>query len=190
MNEKENLIKEQRLIEATRKNLTGLEGKLGVILKYLGEPVIAEGSSCYEAYPLADMYELPNDDDMPTADMDTAKSELGQICSCLKWGVNMEIMYLKFSKVPFKVNEYYTKWIEKEKVLSVTYKGYVVYREIEGDLNCYLPDDEWEFHIDRIYESCKKIRKDVKKDFDEMRKEENKKDKLNFLARLRETWGI
>ena len=42
MKDAEKRIKDQRVIEANRKNLFGLEGKLGCILKYLGEPLVRQ----------------------------------------------------------------------------------------------------------------------------------------------------
>ena len=40
--DKEKLIREQRTIEATKKNLMGLGGKLGCILRNLGQPIIGQ----------------------------------------------------------------------------------------------------------------------------------------------------
>lgn len=190
MHDKENIIKTDRLIEATRKNLTGLEGKIGQILKYMGDSVITQASDFYESTDWIDVYDIPDNEEMPTQDMDTLSRELGRILSALKWGINMELSYLKECQVPVKVNELYTKWVDAEKVMTVTYKGSVVYREIEGELESYLPDPEWEAAIDRIYESCKKIKKDFKIEKDAENKEKNQQEKLGFIASLRERWGI
>jgi len=195
MNDKENLVKEKRLILATTKNLTGMEGKIGQILKYMGEPVISQTSDLYEQtnwsdiYPYLNVYDTPNED-LPTEDMDTHLVEIGRTLSALKWGINMELSYLKDSKIPVKRTELYTEWVDAQRVMSVTYKGYVVYREIGGDLDSYLPDDEWESALDRIYEACKKIKKQSKIDVDMEKAEEIKSEKLGLIARLREKWGI
>jgi hypothetical protein len=196
MDNKENLVKEKRLIEATAKNLTGLEGKIGQIIKYMGSPIISQTSnvyeqtSCYDIFPYMNVYDTPDEGNLPTEDMDTPLREIGRNLSALKWGINMELSYMKESKIQVKISEFYNKWIDVEKVMTVTYKGYVVYREIEGDLESYLPDDEWEASLDRIYESCKKLKKNAKIDMQEDNKAENKKDKLSLLARLRDKWGI
>lgn len=196
MNDKENLVKEKRLILATTKNLTGLEGKIGQILKYMGDPVISQASGFYEQanwndmYPYLNVYDMPNNEDLPTEDMDTNLIEIGRTLSALKWGINMELSYLRESRIPVKRTELYTEWVDAQKVMSVTYKGYVVYREISGDLESYLPDDEWETALDRIYEACKKIKKQSKIDKDVERTEEIRNDKLGLIARLRERWGI
>lgn len=196
MNDKENLVKEKRLILATTKNLTGLEGKIGQILKYMGDPVISQASGFYEQanwndmYPYLNVYDMPNNEDLPTEDMDTNLIEIGRTLSALKWGINMELSYLRESRIPVKRTELYTEWVDAQKVMSVTYKGYIVYREISGDLESYLPDDEWETALDRIYEACKKIKKQSKIDKDVERTEEIRSDKLGLIARLRERWGI
>jgi len=196
MDNKENLVKEKRLIEATTKNLTGLEGKIGQILKYLGDPIIShtsdiyEQTSWYDMFPYMNVYEMPNNEDLPIEDMDTSLREIGRNLSALKWGINMELSYLKASKIPVKHSEFYTEWVDAERVMIVTFKGYVVYREIEGNLESYLPDDEWEASLDRIYDLCKKIKKNAKINIQEDNKLENKKNKLGLLARLREKWGI
>jgi hypothetical protein len=196
MNDKENLVKEKRLILATTKNLTGLEGKIGQILKYMGDPVISQTSDLHEQtkwsdmYPYLNVYDTPNEEDLPTEDMDTHLIEIGRTLSALKWGINMELSYLKESKIPVKRTDLYTEWVDAERVMTVTYKGYVVYREISGDLDSYLPDDEWETALDRIYESCKKIKKKSKIEKDAERAEEIKDEKLGLIARLRDKWGI
>jgi hypothetical protein len=193
MHDKENIIRTDRLIEATRKNLTGLEGKIGQILKYMGESVITQASDFYESSDAVGthIYDQPeNEDDLPTQDMDTLSRELGRILSTLQWGINMELSYLKECQIPIKRSELYTQWVEAEKVLTVTYKGYVVYREIEGELESYLPDPEWESAIDRIYESCKKIKKDSKPERDAEKTERTQQERLGFIAKLREKWGI
>ena len=196
MNDKENLVKEKRLILATTKNLTGLEGKIGQILKYMGEPVVSQTSEFYEQtnwsdiYPYLNVYDEPNKEELPTQDMDTNLIEVGRTLSALKWGINMELSYLKETKIPVKRSELYTEWVVAQRVMSVTYKGYVVYREISGDLDSYLPDDEWETALDRIYESCKKIKKTDKINRDAEKAEENRNNKLGLIARLRDKWGI
>lgn len=189
MGDKENFVKEQRLIKATTNNLTGLDGKIGQILKYMGDPVISQESSFFSSTEWPDVYEVPNDD-MPTQDMEAQSIEEGKILSCLKWGINMELSYFKESLVQIKITDLHNEWIQAEKVMTVNYQGYVVYREIEGDLETYIPMPEWEQAIDRIYEYCKKIKKVAKSEREEEKKEESKIQKLGIIARLREKWGI
>lgn len=190
MHDKENLVREQRLILATTKNLIGLDGKIGQILKYLGEPVVSESSGAYESTELPDVYDLPNEETLPTGDMEGSIREIGRIFSALKFGVNMELSYLKDSLVPVKITEFYTKWVEMERVMTVSYKGYVVYREVEGELDSYLPDPEWETPLDRIYETCKKIKSETKIDKAAEKAEKILADKRGLITRLRDKWGI
>ena len=48
MHELARRIKEQRLIDATQKGLTGLDGKIGTILKGMGEPIIVHEGGRHE----------------------------------------------------------------------------------------------------------------------------------------------
>ena len=181
---KEKLIKEQRVAEAIDRNLMGLDGKFGIILKQLGKPILFQGSSNYETTPWRDVYDL----DIP--------EEIGKIFNGLEFGYHIEISYLKEGKIPVKnpimgfPGMYVTTYEEASKVLKVSWKGYLVYLEAEGDLCFFTPSSEWEDVIQNIYESANKLRGQHRMDkmFEEQR--ENKKEKLNFLERLREKWGI
>lgn len=172
MHEKEQLIKEHRLIEATKKNYTSMEGKFGLILKFLGEPILSQSSSAYSSTPWIDVYEVPGDEGMPVADEDEMIVEIGKIFSALKYGVNLEIKYLK-----------------EDKKLEVLYNNRVVYREMDHDLDCFVPLKEWEDAIDRIYVLVEK-KMETRAEKNKRRMEEDKVEKMGFLNRLREKWGI
>lgn len=167
-------IKEQRLIEATRKNLLGIKnGKLGVILRYLGIPVIGHGSPLYDiSYAYLDPYEEEeNEDELPTFDEDERVAEVGRIFDGLSRGVHIEIKYI-------------------EGALSVIYKGYLVFMESSGDLECYVPNDEWENKIENFYKIALKLqRKDKKEKVLEKTKKENVL-KKSLFKHLLEKWGF
>ena len=63
MNEKEKRIQEQRTIEATKKNLMGLTGKIGTIVRNLGQPMISqcEGGTFLDTSYLDDPWALPEE---------------------------------------------------------------------------------------------------------------------------------
>lgn len=136
MREKEERIKEQRLLEATRKGLTGLEGKFGTILQYLGQPIIsAHAGSYFESNELPDVYaDLEDEPELPTADVERVIVESGYVFDALSSGLHLEIQYLA----------------EKQK-LAVYYCGNLVYCEIASDLECYVPSTEWESKVDMLY---------------------------------------
>jgi hypothetical protein len=190
MLEKEKIIKEQRLAEATDKNYIGLDGKFGIILKGLGHPIISQNSGFYEVTDWQDVYDYPEEDELPTNDPDAPIREIGKIFDGLKLGLHLEISYLKDGMVPVLINKDQISYEPFAKVLKVSYKGYVVYLEAENDLIIYLPDEEWESHIKRIYESAEKIQRHKVIEGRIIEQEELKEQKLSFLQRLRERWGI
>lgn len=171
MQEKEKLIKEQRIRDASRNNFLGLEGKFGTILKYLGHSITIQGYSLYNSTPMPDFYDL-EEDSMPVLDMDEENKEIGMYFYGLSYGMDIEI-----------------KYINEDKILSVKYNNNIVYCEIMNDLQSYVPSQEWETKINSLYKIAKK-----KEDENQVNiKETNKKIKMNmiemFLDRLKRTWG-
>lgn len=189
MLEKEKIIKEQRTAEATDKNLMGLEGKLGTILKYLGQSVVTQESSNYDRTEWEDIYK-DDEEGLPTYDVDMPVLEMGKLFDGLKFGHHIEISYMVEGAIPVKENEYITNYESASKVIKVSYKGYLVYLEAEGDLHIYKPMDEWEEIINKIYASARKLQLKHREENAENEKLEIKKTKLGFLEKLRETWGI
>jgi len=184
MQDKEQLVKEHRLIEATSRNYTGMEGKFGFILKTLGEPIISQTSQSYCVTKFVDVYDLPDEETMPTADVEMISDEIGKMFSGLKYGANLEIRYLKFGTILDIDATYKTV----EKVLDVSYDGELVYREIEHNLDVFKPNELWETAVERLYALAKKKAKKI--DTKALAIHEKKLEQLNLLERLRAKWGI
>ena len=194
MNEKEERIKEQRTIEAAHKNLNGLGGKFGVILQGLGQPIIAQGGSLYDSMTIEDPYEVKEtkelggtpeemQEQIPYFDSDTGEepvggawrndreyvkqpysvTKVGYIFDGLSKGVHVEIKYM------IDTNE-----------LTVYHKGYLVYKEVAGDLQSFAPNDEWEEKIDRLFKTAKKVRK--------VKGKQSQKEKVANAMRKRDSW--
>lgn len=190
MLDKEKIIKEQRVTEANLKNYMGLDGKFGVILKYLGEPIINQSSANYEVTEWQDVYNLEDQEGLPEEDPDTPIHKIGKFFDGLKFGYHIEISYLNNGTIPIKVNEYCTIYEQASKVLKVSWKGCLVYLEAENDIYIFTPFSEWEDFINKIYDSARKIQNTHKLNNALNAQEEVKQDKLSFLERLREKWGI
>jgi hypothetical protein len=196
MNEKEKLIKEKRLAEATDRNYVGLDGKFGTILRFLGKPIIEQGSRNYIVTEWKDVYDLEDDEAMPMEDLDAEVVEIGKIFDGLRIGHHIEIKYLKDGAVPVTYQDSIdprielTKWEKAEKVLSVYYKGYPVYIEVDGDLITFIPFSEWEDIVNMVYQAAEKIQKSFRQELSAAKKEESKQEKIGFLQRLRDRWGI
>lgn len=191
MLDKEKILKEQRLAEAMDRNYMGLEGKFGVILKHLGKSVISQCSANYEMTEWQDAYDMYDEPEgLPEEDIDAPIREIGKVFDGLKFGHHLEISYLKESLIPIKISEFYTRYEEAFKVIKVLWKGYLVYLEAEGDLLIFTPSSDWEDVILKIYDSAAKLQKQRKMDNIAETQIEAKKNKLSFLERLRERWGI
>lgn len=187
--QKENIIREQRTIEATKKNLMGPAGKFGTILQAFGTPIIRQGSGLTDSSYLEDPYEddiykehaptisdqqgpVVYKDEIETADSDHISHE-GILFDGLSRGMHLEIAY----------------W-NVDNRLQVSYKGYPVYIEISGELETYVPFDEWESIIERLSKSAKEKVKLIKKQQEEDLGKEIQEKKKSFLKVLRTRWGI
>jgi hypothetical protein len=122
--QKEKLVRERRTIEATKKNLMGISGKLGVIAKTLGFPIVRQGTGLVDSMYLDDPYEneveaeyettlsgqpgpLAYEDEIKEASDDFVHEE-GFVFDGLSRGMHIEIKY----------------WHHNNK-LEATYKGYI-----------------------------------------------------------------
>lgn len=162
--------KEKRLMQATKNDYMGSSGKFGVIVKYLGYPIVRQGSQ--EAYfSIDDLLNLTQDEALPVAD-DSYSFQEGWIFDGLSRGMHIEI-----------------KYIDPEKRLVVHYKGFRVYEEIAGDLDAFVPG-EWEPLIERLYKVAAERRKYVKREMGQVRKAEVLAEQQGFLQRLRSRWGL
>jgi hypothetical protein len=200
MNEKEKKIKEQRLIEATKKGLMGISGKLGIIVKILGQPLIHQSDGGYGdvfGYSSTPFYAYEENDEIQTIEVlddygnpveepnsiewNTNKSPrkhetiraIGWIFDSLNSGINMEIRY-----------------ITENSELTVQFNGVYVYRESEGDLRSYVPSEEWESKVESLYKKAKKINENLNKNIKEEKLNKAKKDKESWLDKVKKNWGF
>lgn len=189
-NNLESRIKEQRVAEATKKNFMGVSGKIGTILKFLGEPIISqtehisyldtEGRLEEEEEKIQTMYmedvKRPEGNEW-TPFNDEEKyfgiQRIGLHFDALNRGIHLEIMYK-----------------EEESELTLCYKGYKAYQEIQGELFCYIPNSEWEEHVNNLYKIAKKVQDKFKQK--EFKEKENESEKLkkSWLQEIASRWGF
>jgi len=165
-------IKEQRLIEATRKNYLGVKnGKFGTILRNLGTKIVGHSSPLFDSTPYIDPYDEEESDDLPTFDEEELTTDLGYLFDGLSRGVHLEIKYIDVT-------------------LTVHYKGYLVFMEKSGDLECFVPNDEWENKIEDLYRIAVKMQRETKKEalHNKVVKEEEARE--GVLRHLLKTWGF
>lgn len=187
--QKESAIREKRTIEATKKNLMGPSGKLGTICQYLGKPIIRQGNIYTDVGLLSDVYEDSTDSEYETTlseqqgplvyrdeiqeyNEDFVQRE-GFVFDGLNNGLHLEIQF----------------WIDSSKITTF-YKGYLVYKEIAGELEAYAPFPDWENIVEKLYKTAKNKMKEVK-EIETAQTEKNLKEmKKTFWQRLRLRWGI
>ena len=171
MDKHEKLIREKRLMEATKKGLMGSSGKLGTIVKYLGHPIIRQGAET-EYYSTEDIFDLESEESIPVGE-DSYVMQEGWVFDGLSRGMHLEIKYL-----------------DCDKKLSVYHEGFRVYEEIAGDLEAYAPDPEWENLIERLYKAATERKKIAKEEINEIYRKERLDEQRSFLQRLRSKWGL
>lgn len=199
--ELEQRIREQRTIEANKKGFVGQNGKIGIILKMMGHPIIAqaEGGGLIDTNYL--QYESQELDDprnsielmqgMPTMDLEGANRPEGEEWSELNEPISYGTYTLGWHFDGLSRGMHLEiKYDEIDAELSVSYKGRTVYKEIKGEIVSYVPHDEWEKWI----ESLSKIAKDAHRKLKEQEFSENieksEKQKANWLNSIRSRWGI
>ncbi len=177
MREQEKRIKEQRTIEAARKNMMGPSGKIGTICRYMGEPIKEHGGGLVETrYFNAPWYDEINgaDSDIPTFDdEDDNIFVLGWFFDGTTNGIHLEI-----------------KYTEATHELAARWKGYLVYQEVKGELQAYTPFPEWESKVEQIYKLAKEREKVAKKQYEAEEQEEAERAKESWLESVMRKWGL
>jgi len=194
--QKEKVIREKRTIEATKKNIMGPSGKIGIIVRALGSPIMAQGSTYVDTHYLEDPYEdfsdmkfettasgqdgpiawrgeILEDEGGAGAIHEENPNFLGYVFDGLSRGIHLEIQYMRH-----------------EHTMKVHYKGYEVYKEVAGELDAYAPFPEWEDVIVRLYKSAKEKYKDIKDQEHAEFAEVVERKKATFWNRIRTRWGF
>jgi len=176
-------IVEERQAEASRKNLSR---KFKLIIQALGFAVRSEGGSgsafeggyAHSTSPqLSEGWEWDLSDDtvegLPVADLDAGTGTGIRYFDALSSGLNLQIFYR-----------------ENEELIKVTFDGILVYREIRGQVTCYLPSEQWEPHIESFYRLAQKRNREQEK---EKKSEEDKEGQgrmKRLFEYLRKNWGV
>jgi hypothetical protein len=168
----EQQIKERRTVEAIQKEYMGFQGKFVNIAKNLGSEIIDQGYMS-ESFISYDDFWKKDKDDIQKMDMDQNIELIGWHYESLRIGINLEIFIF-----------------DNDKKIKVIYNGNNVYEETSGDLDMYVPYNEWEEAIEKIFKISKIIEKDKKQVSKENLKIEFERRKKNLLAELNYKWGV
>ena len=158
---------EKRTIEATRKELTK---KLHVIVKAFGRPVV-EQTVQYSMLP--DFWEFETPDILEAGD--EAVYLKGYYFDGLRRGINICIKLMFYDSRPAE--------------LDVQYNGYRKYLEIEGELKSYVPGDDWEDAVNRLYGYARPVESQKYQEEQETKKELDKRQAQGLIERFKALWG-
>jgi hypothetical protein len=211
MNEKEKRIQEQRTIEATKKNLMGLNGKVGMIVRNLGQPIVAqsEGGIFTDTNYLDDPWSMGDDSDgeIKGGTSDYVQSQIPYMEIDSK-GTNEPVdgawrsdrNYQSPLHVTSQVGWHFDglssgihmeiKYDEYQKELSLQWQGRIVYKERLGELAAYFPMKEWEEKVDYLYGYAFKKQRNDKKDLRKEEIKESKRIKEGWVNKMKEKWGL
>lgn len=168
----EQLIKEARTLEAMKNGYMGFGGKFATIAKRLGSSIIRQGGMYSEETEFEDIFE-EDADELLTMDEEETTYELGIQYDGLSQGINLQII------IHYHLAE-----------ITVYYEGQIVYKEISGELESYVPSVSWENKINKIYDFAKKIERKNKPIDKKNIEEEKEKQKNEILNKFRKKWGI
>jgi hypothetical protein len=177
----EDKIKEQRTIEATKKKLMGAGGKIGVVLRYMGEAIVDQsaGGTLADFRYLPDPYALPEEEespyDPPQGSSEEILRKIPMLKAWLPWGEEQmppeggEWIEDRPDRVDHSMTtigyhfdglnrgmQLEIRYLDYESELKVHFKGHLVFKEVKGELVTYIPHDEWEGHIESLYKVAKK----------------------------------
>lgn len=169
----EQMIKELRTIEAMKKGYIGLEGKFSTIAKRLGEPLIKQSGMYAETTYFENPYDVFEEDELPVMDEFDHSYEIGLQFDGLSRGINMTISL-----------QHYLREI------VVRYHGTIVYKEIAGELESYVPGTDWEEKVIELYNLAIIKEKAMKPIEKKLLIEDNKIKKQQILKYLQQKWGL
>lgn len=200
--ELEEKIKEQRTIEANKKGLAGQTGKIGTVLRIFGSPIIAqsEGGTYLDTGYMDYWYEQYDEEirdnldllkTIPVMDMNTNDRPQGKEWSETKEPVSFGIQQIGWHFDGLSRGMHMEiKYDELNSELSLTYKGYMAYKESKGEILSYVPNKEWEEWIGSLYEKAKEKQRKLKEEEFENKILENEKNKTDWWRKMISKWGV
>ena len=202
--ELEERIREQRIVEANKKGLMGQNGKIGLVLKILGSPIISQSegglyvnTNYLETYeeetnihdvsdPIELMKKIPiiNIENNSRPD---SKEWYQYMPDPITYGIDTIGIHFDGLSRGMHLE---IKYDELSSELVLHYKGYVAYKELKGELLSYVPNNEWENWINQLYKIAKdKLREKKEQEFEEAI-EQNQKNKSDWWDSIKNKWGI
>jgi hypothetical protein len=204
MHEKEKKLRDIRVIEANRKKLTGMRGKLWLVARHLGGAMISHshgGTYCDTRYledPLAeksdpfeyttDQERIPYMDDGYTLDEPTGEGWRNERRG-VREPVNTDEIGWHFDGLSRGMH-LEIKCTTETREIVVYDKGYLVYKETGGELEAYAPSPDWEGKIDKLFEQAKAKDDNLRAKSKKQAEAESVEERQGLLERLKHQWGL
>jgi hypothetical protein len=179
MRSKEDIIREQRTVEAVRKGLMSGEGKLACVARMLGDKVYGRHGGGRRAmfHEFENMMGLEQnfleedeleEGEIPTADAGMAAN--AYLFNGYSRGLHLEIK--------FDGPEIWVRW-----------KGEIVYHEMSGELGAFAPGD-WEMEIEKLAVVARKKEYEYINLADQRDVAIGQRMKEQFLEEMKRKWGL
>lgn len=196
----EEKIKEQRTVEANKKGLVGQNGKIAVVLKVFGDPIIAQSEggfyvdTNYLKYEEEDVEPRNNKEllkKIPIMDIANNERPTGN-----EWEELTDPLSFAVQKIGLHFDglsrsmHMEIKYDDLNSELSLSYKGYCVYKEIKGEIVSYVPNPEWEKWIDSLYKKAKEKQRVTKEIEFENQIKQAEKNKNAWWQKIVSRWGV
>jgi len=143
--------------------------KLMTVAEHLGKPIMSEGPAAI--FPTVVPEWGAEEEDIRSWDGES--NRLGYIYDSLHLGQNLEV-----------------RWLETDAELRATYDGHVVYHEVEGELQAYVPRPDWEALMDHLYQQAKQVAESRTAEAKEKERGRLLRQAGEFVQNLRSTWGF
>lgn len=169
---KEQMIREQRTVEAMKNGFMGAEGKLVRIAKLYGTPIIRHDTANYQQRFLDDPYKIDNPDEIPTMSDEEMSFDIGRMYSDLANRNHLEII-----------------WKSEFQEIRCYFNGTLVYLELGGTLDGYVPG-EWEKRINVLFDQVRKKERILIKEKKEETNIISARQRKEFIEQMKVKWGL
>jgi len=173
----------------------GLNGKIAIIVRGMGQPVYEQydGGSFVDQRFLDDYF--AEEELIPTKNID--EEAYPDLAGYPEWGDERP----NIQEVSKTLHCYHFDGLNRGMHLEiylypdpleikVLAKGYQVYRELRTELESYVPNNEWELWIERLYPTALEKTKIKSKARTDENRTIQEKERKGWLADFKRLWGI
>jgi len=173
----------------------GISGKIGTILRTLGSDIIHHSQDENLLLYPEEFVSEPKTAEELMSYLPTIDSEFNPRPEGKEWGEIGEIYPTNTRRIGMHFDglgrgmHMEIKYDDEKSELSLTHKGYLVYRETMGDIDTYIPHDEWEGWVEKLWVLSRGIQRKQKEEEFKKKNEETDEIKESWLNSLMKKWG-